>query len=135
MRFIVPGQPYGKARPRKSRFGVYNPKGNKDYEKRVQEAYRAARGFQDLPESMPIWINLELVYAIPKSTPKKKREMMLAGKIRPMVKPDVDNCLKSVMDALNGHAYIDDKQVILTRCIKRYGDSAMTIIDIGRYYT
>ena len=38
------------------------------------------------------------------------------------------------MDALNGLAYLDDKQVALVHMKKRYGENAMTIIDIGRYY-
>lgn len=134
MRFTVPGQPYGKARPRKGKFGIYNPKANDENERRIREAYIQTKGLIPEPVTAPVWMNVELIYAVPKATPKKKREMMLAGKIRPMVKPDVDNCLKSVMDALNGLAYMDDKQVVLTRCIKRYGEKPATIIDIGRYY-
>lgn len=60
---------------------------------------------------------------------------MIDGKIYPLVKPDIDNCIKSIMDALNGVAYKDDKQVVLVRSIKRYGEHPQTIIDIGRYYT
>ena len=134
MRFIVPGRPFGKARPRKGKFGVYNPKVNKDYEESIRKAYRAATGIIAEPVDKPIWLCVECIYPIPKATPKKKRELMLNEKIFPLVRPDIDNCLKSVMDALNGLAYLDDKQVALVHMKKRYGENAMTIIDIGRYY-
>jgi Holliday junction resolvase RusA-like endonuclease len=53
-----------------------------------------------------------MVYVpVPKSAPKKKREQMLLGEIRPLTKPDNSNILKGVEDALNGVAYIDDKQI------------------------
>lgn len=134
MRFFVPGQPYGKARPRSGKYGVYNPKTNAISEQKIRDAYIQARGMVNDPITQPVWLNVELVFAIPKATPKKKREMMLARKIRPQIKPDIDNCLKTVMDALNKVAYLDDKQVVLTRCMKRYGETPGTIIDIGRYY-
>lgn len=135
MRIIVLGKPFGKARPRSGKFGVYNPKQNKEYEDRVRAAFKQAVGMITEPVDKPMWLSIECVYPIPKTTPKRKREMMLAGKLYPMVKPDLDNCIKSVMDALNGLAYYDDKQIVHLRAVKKYGDVPQTIIDIGRYYT
>ena len=40
------------------------------------------------------------------------REFKLSGKMRPTMKPDNDNIAKSVLDALNGLAYVDDKQIV-----------------------
>ena len=37
--------------------------------------------------------------------------------------PDIDNVLKAVMDALNGVAYEDDKQVVEVICRKWYSQS------------
>lgn len=37
---------------------------------------------------------------------------MLAGQIRPTVKPDCDNVSKIILDALNGVAFKDDSQVV-----------------------
>lgn len=39
---------------------------------------------------------------------------------RPDKKPDADNILKAVLDALNGVAYEDDRQVVEVLCIKKY---------------
>lgn len=46
----------------------------------------------------------------------------MAGKLPPG-KPDIDNILKVVLDGLNGIAYEDDKQVVLTQCKKVYADT------------
>ena len=53
---------------------------------------------------------------------------MLEGEILPLKKPDMDNIVKVVADALNGVAYQDDKQVILVSAKKAY--SAMEGLDI-----
>ena len=47
---------------------------------------------------------------------------MLEKKQPPLVKPDIDNVVKLVMDALNGVAYDDDKQVVRQYAEKRYTD-------------
>ena len=47
---------------------------------------------------------------------------MQSGKIRPTKKPDCDNCIKSITDALNGIAYIDDSQIVSIECEKWYSD-------------
>ena len=47
---------------------------------------------------------------------------MLLGELLPTVKSDLDNCLKSIMDALNGVAYEDDKQVVMATINKWYSE-------------
>ena len=42
---------------------------------------------------------------IPQSKSKKQKEKMITGEIKPIVKPDVDNVAKSILDALNGIIY------------------------------
>lgn len=69
-------------------------------------------------------------FEIPKSYSKKKREMCLAGLIRPTVKPDTDNISKNIKDALNGIAYPDDKQVVCEVIEKYYAEKAYTIVSI-----
>jgi Holliday junction resolvase RusA-like endonuclease len=58
---------------------------------------------------------------VPGSWPKSKKAKALAGIITPTVKPDADNLAKSVCDALNGVAWVDDKQVIKLHVFKAYG--------------
>ena len=53
---------------------------------------------------------------------------MLAGELPPLKKPDIDNIVKVVADALNGAAYHDDTQIIFTVAKKAY--SAVEGLDV-----
>lgn len=119
--FFVPGKVQGKARPRfSSRSGtVYTPGRTKSYERQIAEAYEAQQGpcFEG-----SVMVVIEAVFSIPKSWTRAKKAEALAGKLPPG-KPDIDNILKVVLDGLNGIAYEDDKQVVLTQCKKVYADT------------
>jgi Holliday junction resolvase RusA-like endonuclease len=125
--FTVPGRPQGKARPRFTRAGhAYTPKATHDYEKAIREAF-IATGEEML--DCPVHVLISAIFAPPKSISKKKREAMLAGEILPTIRPDTDNVAKAVLDALNGYAYHDDKQVTSLSVFKTYGlDEGITII-------
>ena len=49
---------------------------------------------------------------------------MVAGLIHPTKKPDADNIAKIIMDALNGVAYEDDRQVVELIVRKFFSDTA-----------
>lgn len=123
MRFTVYGTPQGKGRPRFARRGAYihtyTPKETADYEKQIADAFKQTE--QDM-FCEPIRVFVKAFYKIPKSTSKVRREMMLKGFIRPVVKPDIDNVCKAVLDALNGVAYHDDNQVVIIYGKKLYGE-------------
>ena len=57
--------------------------------------------------TLHIWAGL----LIPKSASKKKVGMMKLGVLEPEKKPDIDNILKTVMDALEKLAYNNDSQI------------------------
>ena len=79
-------------------------------------------------------IRIFAYYSIPKSTSKKKRELMLAGKIRPTKKPDFDNIAKIICDSLNGIAYQDDKLIVDGMFRKFYSEQPrveVKILQIG----
>ena len=122
--FVVPGMPQGKGRPRFMRNGhTYTPDKTRKYERLIREAYLLQSGhFYD---RAVLALCIYACFPIPKSYTKKQRELIRAGKMFPLVKPDGDNIAKAVMDALNGIAYDDDKQIADIRCFKRYacGDS------------
>ena len=75
-------------------------------------------------------MDITACYAIPKRIPKRDREQMLEGKIRPTVKPDCDNIAKVVCDALNGLAYHDDNQVTNLTVAKRYTERPRVVVRI-----
>lgn len=120
--FYVDGDPFGKQRPRVLKTGrAYTPTETVNYEKRVLMCFRAAsRGRFYADKDTPVSIAITAYYKIPKSTPKKKCALMIAGKLRPLKKPDWDNIGKVISDALNGQAYADDKQVVDARVTKWY---------------
>lgn len=55
---------------------------------------------------------------------------MEAGTVRPSRKPDVDNVLKAVLDALNGVAYKDDSRVVHVAASKFYSNDPKIVIRI-----
>lgn len=69
-----------------------------------------------------VGLNLSIRIEVPKSFSKSKRELALNHGIFPTRKPDLDNVLKAVMDALNGVLYEDDKQVCSVRVTKYYAE-------------
>jgi Holliday junction resolvase RusA-like endonuclease len=55
---------------------------------------------------------------------------MLAQRVWPTKKPDADNILKLVADALNGLAYVDDKNIVTAHAHKVYSDRPRLEINI-----
>lgn len=121
--FSIPGEPVGKGRPRFNRATgrTYTPERTASYENLVKLEYEKLCGNQGFGES-PVGILVTAYYAIPKSASKAKRKAMERDVIRPTKKPDCDNILKTVCDALNGLAYKDDSQVVLALIDKHYAE-------------
>lgn len=120
--FVVPGQPYGKGRPRASSRGgfvrMYTPSATLAYEAEIARLAEIARGDWPVMET-PMSLRVIAHHGIPCSWPKKKQQAALAGDVIPG-KPDLDNVAKAILDALNGVIYVDDKQVIKLVAEKRY---------------
>lgn len=123
--FLVEGMPQGKGRPRFSMKTkrVYTPEKTVHYEKQIREAYSKAGG-KLFPEQCYIKVTVDAYFKIPKSYTKGKRLACAHNINRPDKKPDMDNILKVVMDALNKVAYSDDSKVVEVRCNKWYYTSA-----------
>lgn len=122
MEFVVLGAPQGKARPRFSRKSgtVYTPKKTANYEKKIAAEYQR-NGGPCFPAGTYVRVHVKAVFPIPQSWSKVKRQEAANDLLRPDKKPDIDNILKVVLDALNGVAYEDDKQVVCISCQKVYG--------------
>ena len=125
MEFIVEGEPQGKARPRFSRRSgtVYTPAKTAKYEKKIRQAFLDAGG-KMIPEGSYAIVIMNAYFEIPKSYAKGKRLACERNINRPDKKPDIDNVLKVVLDALNKVAYEDDKQVTEVICRKWYSHSS-----------
>lgn len=121
--FTVPGAPHGKGRPRFANRGkfvqTYTDDKTASYENLVKlAASRSMAGIELL--TCPVAVELYLFVTPPASWSKKKTEAALAGEVFPTTKPDVDNVLKSIADAINGIVWGDDKQMVDVLIRKRY---------------
>lgn len=123
-KFKIPGKVQAKQRPRMNLHNgrVYTPQPTINYENFVKKCYwdyASQNGWA--PFENAIRAEIEVFMPVAKSDSKKKRELKLSGQIRPTMKPDNDNIAKSVLDALNGLAYVDDKQIVELKVDKYYG--------------
>ena len=72
------------------------------------------------PIESRVKVTIIAYFGIPKSTSKKKEAEMLQGNISPTKKPDADNIIKIVLDAMNKFAFKDDTQVTKLEIEKKY---------------
>lgn len=123
IKFEVLGQCCGKGRPRFRKVGnfvqTYTDEQTTNYENLVKLSY-INTCLCSYMNGESLKCELKIYYQIPKSTSKKKAKEMLEGKIFPTKKPDIDNCVKSILDALNRVAFSDDTQVVELHCYKYY---------------
>lgn len=117
----IPGEPTAKARPRHTGKFVYTPEKTKNYEVLVKTLFIEKYGSVMLEGYVEAVITA--YFSIPKSTSKKKREKMVIGEILPTKKPDLDNIAKSILDALNKIAFVDDSHVTKLVAEKYYSEN------------
>jgi len=124
--YIVYGEPVGKGRPRFARRGkftsTYTPQKTKTYEDEIRMMAKAAMGSSE-PLDTPMTVAIYIRVGIPASYSKQKRKDALAGIIKPMKKPDLDNVAKCFLDSMNEIVYLDDKQVVNLHVTKVYAET------------
>ncbi len=130
IQFTVYGEPQGKGRPRfvarynpatKKSFGqAHTPEKTIVYENLIRTEYSLQTKNFRYPDDAMLDMRIMAYYGVPKSVSKKKKALMLEGKIRPTKKPDMDNVMKVVADSLNQVAYKDDTQIVDAQCRKFY---------------
>lgn len=125
VKFVVPGDPVGKGRPRVSTIGgharMFTPKKTASYEGLIAVVGTEAMAGRVLIEA-PVLVEMRIVLPVPASKSKKFTAQALAGQIFPTKKPDMDNVIKAIYDGLNGVVWKDDVQVVDAIVKKRYGE-------------
>lgn len=121
--FFVPGQPVGKGRPRAAKRGshiqLYTPEKTASYENLVATAaHGSMRGAEPIKGACHVDMDIRLM--VPMSWSAKRRNQALEGLVFPTKKPDLDNILKAVFDAINGIVWEDDVQAVYVQAVKRY---------------
>lgn len=129
MEFKIDGKPVGKGRPRFTRTGqTYTPEKTKEYERLIKTSYLESGG--TLLDGY-ISISISAYYQIPKAFNREKKEFATRGIILPVVRPDLDNVVKAILDGLNGIAYHDDSQVIGITAVKCYSEEPRVEVSIN----
>lgn len=132
--FEVPAKIIGKGRPRLNSYTgqVYTPTRTKDYESLVEQyfllkypRYKAMEGRAK--------VNIKAYFEVPKSASKIVKEQMLGNSISPTKKPDIDNVVKIVLDAMNKFAFKDDTQITKIEVEKLYSDVEKLYVKIEEY--
>lgn len=135
-RIVIYREPHPKERPRVSMIAghpkIYTPRDTREFEKAVSDAWKKEHG--DSPFTGPVTVMIILGMKIPKGSSKAKIQKMLDRQIRPTVKPDVDNCAKSILDALNGLAYMDDNQIVGLTVRKYYMEIPQIQIAVAEWH-
>ena len=132
--FTVPGKPQGKARARTfinrhtGKSMSMTPDKTVLYENLIKDQYLNHCNCLYLERGIPVTLRIVARFLPPKSVSKKRTKDMLSGQELPLKKPDIDNIVKVVADALNGVAYHDDTQIVYVVAKKAY--SAMEGLDI-----
>lgn len=110
----------GKARPRTVFIGgrahTYTPEKTAQTERIIR--YRYKQSFTDPLLTGAIKVKILAYFVPPKSLPQKQKSKLYNGYYTK--KPDADNIIKLVLDALNQVAYMDDNQVVEVSIVKKY---------------
>ena len=127
--FVIDGKIKGKGRPRFTKYGhTYTPEGTVSYENLIKLQFGISCG--KWYSEMPLKMKITAIHGVTKSTSKKNRLLMLQDIIKPTKKPDADNIIKVICDALNGIAYKDDTQIVDLTMKKIYGEPERVIVEI-----
>lgn len=126
-KIIIKTPPVPQGRPRfasRGKFTVaFDPNKDKKNWARLQAAQQIENPIED-----PLKVEITFYMTIPKSTSKKKKKQMLNYEIAHTKKPDIDNLLKFILDALNTVAFRDDSQIWSVIAEKVYSEDPRTEI-------
>ena len=128
--FRVTGQPVAKARPRMARRGkavwAYTPKTTKEYEELVASSFvKKYKKFK--PIEGPVSVEALIMLNAPAYVLKLWKRGAYPHHTK---KPDIDNIMKSILDALNGVAWLSDSQVVEMRAAKGYSETPEAVVTI-----
>ena len=131
-KIIIQGKPISKARPRFARRGkfvvIYNSQ-----ETEESRWLWEAKGQVDQCFKGPLYVICHFYMLRPKGhygTGKNAGKLKANAPEWHTKKPDVDNCIKFVLDCLNGLAWKDDCQIVAVSGQKEYSGAPRTEIII-----
>lgn len=118
--------PIGSPRPRFRNTGrfvqTYMPASYTSHKKFIQN---------QLPKKMlntQLKVSLYFYFKPPKSW-SKKQKLIAIGQYK-RTKPDIDNLIKTVLDAANDHLWKDDNQIVEIHSFKQYAEEPKIILEV-----
>lgn len=134
--FTVPGKPHAQGRARATinrntgRPRMYEDKTSKAYKEKIAWCAIEAGADRNNLIAGAVLLNIAVYCPIPPTWTRQKRKDAAEGKVHMISRPDLDNVLKSIQDALSGIVYVDDRQVVDIRISKRYSDNPRVVVNI-----
>ncbi|EOQ15410.1 hypothetical protein KQ3_05879 [Bacillus cereus B5-2] len=137
IKFTVLGEAVAQGRPRAStrkkangkvEVKMYDPNKSRDFKR-----YVGLVASQYAPDKLlegPLQLEVKVYKPSLKSFSKKKALAAEEGLLRPTTKPDVDNYVKGVKDALNKVIWNDDSQVVDLKVSKWYSEKPRVEVTI-----
>lgn len=124
----------GKQRPRMNTYTgrAYTPTKTKNYEYLVRQLF-VYKYPQFVPIEGRVRMTITAYYELPNKRSKLQEAEMLQGNISPTKKPDADNIIKIVLDAMNKFAFNDDTQVTKLEIEKKYDKIPRIYIKVEEY--
>jgi Holliday junction resolvase RusA-like endonuclease len=126
MKIVVYGEPTPKGRPKIAMRGkyptVYTPKATREAEDGFMA--QAIKQKPETPLEGPLSVSIGFYKIKPKSMPKYVKHWTK--------KPDLDNMIKLVLDALNKVFFQDDAQIVELICTKQYDEVPRTEVIIRK---
>lgn len=129
MKIVIPGDPGHARRHRSGQGRTYSPTKNKKEAKHIRE-HAERQVVETYAAGRPLGMVVTAYYRCPISLHRKKNPVPARLKT---TAPDIDNVAKMYMDALQGLAYEDDKQIAFIQYMKvqaAQGESARTEIEL-----
>lgn len=129
----IPGEIRGKGRPRFSTRGGFARVYTDDRTLTAENLVKLC-AVEQVGQPMlfgPLALSVDVVVKVPASWSKRKAADALGGQLRPTGKPDADNTLKLLSDALNGIVWKDDAQLVDVRLTKRYGAEPGAVLTVA----
>lgn len=124
--------PVQQQRPRATHYGrsirLYDPKAVKQFKQAIAE--EAMLTYRNQPLSGSLAVTLVFYRPVQQSLSQVEKQRRIDGRHLPVVKPDLDNYIKSLLDALHGIYWQDDALITDIVARKRYGRQPRIEIEV-----
>ncbi|CDK35065.1 Phage Holliday junction resolvase [Ligilactobacillus salivarius cp400] len=108
---------------------MYDPPKTAKFKRELKQLARLEMQGKDKFDSA-ISVTIRFFRKVQKSISKKEHARRTQGHVRPIVKPDLDNYIKSTLDALNGVIWTDDATIVELNTSKWYADDPRIEIEV-----